>query len=109
MWRWFRVLFVLYASSALYAGQIYGTLRENGRGVAGVRVEIIPQGKGPYVATTGADGSYRIFVKETGRCEFRVVYRGSSVPAANVFSYATPVKYDFDLVVNNGQYYLRGK
>jgi hypothetical protein len=77
--------------------------------VAGVRIEIAPQGKNAYVATTGPDGSYRIFVKENGRCEFRATYSGKGVTPATVFSYATAVKYDFDIVMDKGRYLLRGK
>lgn len=113
MWRLSLFLgLALCWSPVLMGGQVYGTLLENGKGVAGVDIEILPQGKDAkdaYKATTGPDGSYRIFVTETGKCAFRASKGEKSAPATNVFSYATPVKYDFDLLTVNGQYALKGK
>lgn len=81
------------------AGQVYGTLRDaGGKGLAGVQIVIVSPGKISYEGKTGADGSYQIFVKETGRCEFRVNSGAKAASTANVFSYADPAKYDFEVV-----------
>jgi hypothetical protein len=83
----------------LTAGQVYGTVRDgSGKGIAGLKIVIISPAKTSYEGKTGADGSYQVFVKETGRCEFQVHQEGAKTPAAaNVFSYADPAKYEFEL------------
>jgi hypothetical protein len=98
--RCFRLsfLFVLCGSPILMAGQVYGTLRDGGgKGLAGVPIVIISAAKVSYEGKTGADGSYQIFVKETGRCEFRADLGGKAPATANVFSYAEPAKYEFEV------------
>jgi hypothetical protein len=85
-------------SSTLFAGQVYGTLRDaNGKGLAGIAITIVSPAKTTYEGKTGADGSYQIFVKETGKCEFQAK-TGNAPATANVFSYAEPAKYEFALV-----------
>ena len=92
------VIGVVAASPILTAGQIYGTLRDaSGKGVPGISITIVSPAKTTYEAKTGADGSYQIFVKETGRCEFQVHSGGKTPATANVFSYADPAKYEFEL------------
>jgi hypothetical protein len=80
-------------SPLLAAGLLYGTLSRQGRGLSGVNVEIACP-KRVYKGSTGAGGGYRIFVDETGRCEFRA----SGAKPAVVYSYANPAKYDFEMV-----------
>jgi hypothetical protein len=99
---WFCVAGVLCGSSVMTAGQVYGTLRDGaGKGLRDIQVVIVSPAKTSYTGKTGADGSYQIFVKETGRCEFRVDSGGKAPATANVFSYADPAKYDFELVGGN--------
>lgn len=89
---------VIGSSQFLSAGQIYGTLRDaSGKGVPGVSITIVSSAKTTYEAKTGADGSYQVFVKETGRCEFHADLGGKQPATANVFSYAEPAKYEFDV------------
>ena len=58
-------------SPLLTAGQIYGTLRDaTGRGMPGIEIVIVSPAKTSYEGKTAADGSYQIYVKETGRCGF---------------------------------------
>ena len=95
---WFCLLSVVCGSPILTAGQVYGTLRDaNGKGMAGIQIVIVSPAKVSYEGKTGADGSYQIFVKETGRCEFQAHVEGKTA-TANVFSYADPAKYEFELV-----------
>jgi len=88
------LLFFLTAAD-LAAGVIYGALRDNNRGVPGVEITIT----GPRLnqrLTTAPDGSFRLFIKESGKYHFHVTYQGKSGDA-DIFSYDDPVKYDFDL------------
>lgn len=91
---WFACMLV--AAIALQAGPIYGTLRLNGRGI-NARIDIVPAGGRPIAIGTGPDGSYHATVPVNGRCQFRVTYENISV-ATDIFSYADPIKYDFDLI-----------
>ena len=96
---WLCVLGVVCGSPILTAGQVYGTLRDaNGKGMAGIQIVIVSPAKTSYEGKTGPDGSYQIFVKETGRCEFQAHVSGNAPATANVFSYADPAKYEFELV-----------
>ena len=95
---WLCLLGAVCGSSILTAGQVYGTLRDaNGKGLPGIQIVIISPGKISYEGKTGPDGSFQIFVKETGRCEFQVQSGGKATATANVFSYADPAKYEFEL------------
>jgi len=94
---WFCVLSVVCGLPALTAGQVYGTLRDaNGKGIGGVKIVIVSPAKVSYEGQTSPDGSYQIFVKEAGRCEFQAQFAGKA-STASVFSYADPAKYDFEL------------
>jgi hypothetical protein len=93
---------LLWATSLAYAGQVYGTIRDGaGKGMAGVQIIITSPTKALYEGKTGADGSYQIFVKENGKCELRANVGGKGPAVANVFSYAEPAKYEFEVVGGN--------
>lgn len=95
MYRLALTLFAL--SAAAQAGQVYGTLRDaSGKGMAGVSIVIVSPAKTTYEAKTGADGTYQVFVKETGKCELQAQIGGKPA-TASVFSYAEPAKYDFEV------------
>jgi Carboxypeptidase regulatory-like domain len=99
---WLCVLGVVCGCPILTAGQIYGTVRDaNGKGMAGVQIVIVSPAKTTYEGKTGPDGSYQIFVKENGRCEFQARLEGKAPATASVFSYADPSKYEFELVGGN--------
>ena len=92
---------------SVFAGQIYGTLRESDRPVGSdVKVEVVC-GNSTYSAVTDANGLYRLFAKETGRCMIRAYYQNQT-PQTDVDSYPNPAHYDFDLIrQKDGQYQLR--
>jgi hypothetical protein len=99
---WNCALLIVGGSPLLTAGQIYGTLRDaNGKGIPGIEIVIVSPAKTSYEGKTAADGSYQIFVKETGRCEFRVNVGGKAPAATNVFSYTEPAKYEFEVSDGN--------
>jgi hypothetical protein len=99
---WISLAGILCGTSLLTAGQVYGTVRDaGGKAVAGAAIVIVSPAKTSYEAKTGADGSYQIFVKETGKCEFRIDSGAKAPATASVFSYADPAKYDFELAGGN--------
>jgi hypothetical protein len=95
-------LSLLISSAVAYAGQIYGTIRDAaGKPMPGVAIKIVSPTKATYEAKTGADGAYRVFVTENGKCEFQAMLGGKAPATVNVFSYAEPTKYDFEVVGGN--------
>jgi hypothetical protein len=101
----------LFLGAALFpailpAGQVYGSVTAGGHAVprAGVTIRC---GGAVSSGGTADDGSYRVNVPQQGRCTLELAgYQGP--PSAEVFSYANPARYDFDLVrLPNGRYELR--
>jgi hypothetical protein len=102
------ILPVLLLPLSVYAAQVYGSLKEDGRAVPEkTRIEVICNGK-TYPGATDSSGAYSVFASEKGKCVFKVYYKGQS-PTFDLYSYDNPVRYDFDLVLQNGQYQLRRK
>lgn len=97
---------ILILPSALFAGQIYGSVTSSGHGVARAAIEINCNGA-ITSGNTAPDGSYRINVPQQGQCTLSLpAYSGR--PSAVVFSYPDPSQYDFELFAGpNGAYQLR--
>jgi len=97
---------LLLLPSALYAGQVYGSVTSAGHGVARAVIEISCNGA-VTSGTTAADGSYRINVPQRGQCTLTLTgYPGR--PSAVVFSYSDSSQYDFELVAGpSGTYQIR--
>ncbi len=90
-------------------GQVYGKLKEAGRAVSkGIDVTVrCTQGK-TYSTKTDRFGSYRVYVREKGRCTLRVEKTGRSWEG-HIRSYKDPVRYDFELVKTDKKYVLKRK
>jgi hypothetical protein len=99
---------ILAASSAL-AGEIYGTLTEDGKTV-GAGVELAVRcGERDYPAVkTDKAGAYRLVVEETGKCTLTVRHKGQAA-TLEVASYAEGVQVDLVLTLQNGKYALKRK
>ena len=92
-------------SSALQAGEIYGSIIKEGKPVPAKSPIHITCGKNqPEEGRTGADGSYRINVSHEGKCTLELrSYSASAV----VFSYRASSQYNFEIVSANGRNQLR--
>src|SRR5258705_7929416 len=87
---------------SVYAAQIYGSLKEEGRAVpAKVKFEMTCKDQ-TYPGETDGYGAYSVYA-DKGKCTFKVYYKGQT-PTFELYSYDNPVRYDFDLVLENGQY-----
>jgi len=92
--------------SIVHAGQVYGTIVMDGKGVGGANVEI-SCGSDPAVkGTTAADGAYRINVPQQGQCTL-VMPAHAGKPSATVFSSPNPALYNFELVKAGNGYELK--
>jgi hypothetical protein len=100
----FLCLGTILFSAVLQAGQIYGSIILDGKGLAKASIEITCQGS-VTTGVTSADGAYRIDVPQQGQCTLALTGYGRA--SAVVFSYANPSQYDFELVNINGTYQLR--
>lgn len=100
-------LLVLHAAAAA-GGEIFGTLSEGTKAVdAGVKLEIAISGK-TYEGETDKFGSYRVIVKETGKCTLTVHYKEQS-PVFQIVSYDKARRYDLVLEAKDGAYAIRRK
>jgi hypothetical protein len=91
--------------SIAHAGQVYGTIVLNGKGVGGANVEITC-GDAAVKGTTAADGAYRINVPQQGQCTL-VLPDQAGKPSAMVFSSPNPALYNFELVKTGNGYELK--
>jgi hypothetical protein len=97
----------LFVPSALYAGQIYGTIVSEGQGLKGAAIEIQCGKEAAVTGTTAADGAYRINVPQQGQCTLALPsYAGR--PSAVIFSGPNPSAFNFDLVkLGDGKFELK--
>jgi len=101
------ILLLLVFSAPAFAGRIFGNLKEGGSSVGqGVEVQIKCESDNSYSTKTDEYGAYEIYV-QAGRCDLKVGYKGQWTPTFPVVSSDDPARYDFDLVIENGQYVLK--
>jgi hypothetical protein len=103
------VLVVVCVSAAVaFAGNLYGTITEGGKGIAqGSKIEITC-GADKFNTETDANGGFKVFVKDQGKCELKLAYQGQS-PTTEVNSFEGSVQYDLILEKKGTQYTLRRK
>ena len=77
----------------LWAGQIFGTIRENKQPFANKDIVVQCVAGGQFSAKTDAAGSYRVNITSEGQCDFLI-----NPYKAKIVSYQTPTRYDFDVV-----------
>jgi hypothetical protein len=96
---------VLFVPAMLYAGQVYGTIVMDGKGVGGAGIEIQCGSDAPITGSTGADGSYRINVPKEGQCTLTLPTHGKA--SAMIFSGPNPSAFNFELVKSGDKYELK--
>ena len=101
------VLLALCFPAVLDAGQVYGTIVSEGKGVQSANIEIKCGSADAVTGATAADGAYRINVAQQGQCTLTLPgYAGR--PSASIFSSPNPALYNFDLVkLGDGKFELR--
>jgi hypothetical protein len=116
------VLLVSIAASNASAGRIFGDIKLDGKPVpAGLTVKIGPAppasapGARPKPATITADstltdkfGSYKLAVKQEGKCVLTLVYEKQAL-TLEVFSYKDATRYDLVLEKKEGTLSMRRK
>jgi len=101
------VVVTLLFSTAVSAGQIYGTIVLEGQGLKSAAIEIQCGKEAAVTGATAADGSYRINVSQQGQCTLTLpAYEGR--PSAAIFSGPNPAAYNYELVkLANGKFELK--
>jgi hypothetical protein len=100
------LLAVTFCAASSFAGEIYGTIKENGKPIGkDVPVTIELNGK-VYSKPTDEFGSYRIIVAETGKGTVKLVFKQQTIDC-EIQSYSTPVRFDLVIENVNGQYLLK--
>ena len=89
-----------------FAGEIYGTITENGKPVGKDVAVTIQIGGQSYSKPTDEFGSYRIFATESGKGTVKVAFKGQSI-SGDIESYSTPVRFDLAIENRGGHYTLR--
>jgi len=99
----------LLCPSPLLAGSVRGSIKVGGRPIKeGVEIRIIPEGSSGYATRTDRFGSYRLTIRETGRCRFILENYDDQSPEFEIQSYKNSVEYNFILERDQqGAYYLR--
>jgi hypothetical protein len=92
---------LIVATSA--GGGVFITIRIENRPVANAEVKVICANQN-FPARTANDGSFRLYVQDSGRCTVAVAYDGQW-PEAVFYSNPSPAEYYFNLVGNRGQGY----
>jgi len=101
------VCLALICPISAFAGNIFGSLTENGQPIKGAEITVTC-GSNDYQARTGDDGAYSLRANEPGRCTFSLKYKAQTVET-EVFSYDQPTRYDFELAMTAGKYTLKNK
>jgi hypothetical protein len=99
-----RSVLLIVVSSPANAAQMYGTVTESGRGIANAPLTVTC-GAETVQTATDASGSYSLNVSATGICTFALDGRPGA--STSVYSYADPVRYDFDVAAAGGAFSLR--
>lgn len=105
------VLLTSLASSDVFAGRIFGDIKLDGKPVpAGVvvTVAVVTPAATAVADSTATDtyGSYKLLVKEEGKCLLTVRHAGQSA-TLTVFSYPNPTRYDLLLEQKDGKLSLK--
>lgn len=88
------------------AGEIHGTVTENGKVIgSGASIEV-RCGEKTYSAATDKFGSFRLYVPEKGTCALHVHYQ-SQAPSREIVSFEESTRYDLALAKEGDQYVLR--
>jgi hypothetical protein len=101
------ILLALTLSISVSGGQIYGSLTEDGRPLPAKVIFEVACRDQIYKGETDNYGAYSINVGR-GKCTFKLFYRGQT-PTFDLYSSASALRYDFDLVRMKEGYQLRRK
>ena len=109
-------LIVTVSAAGAQAGRIFGDIKMDGKPIPeGVLVLVTPVPKDKEKGTAATDttqtdkvGSYKVVVKDEGKCKLTVVYEKQPL-SLEVFSYKDATRYDLILEKKDGKLGVRRK
>jgi hypothetical protein len=108
LWLRIVIIVVALAPAITYAGEIRGAVTLGGKSIGpDVAIEV-HCGDKVYAATTDKYGFYRLFIPETGTCQFQLRYRNQE-PSREVISFEDSTRYDMLVEQDGDKYVLRRK
>ncbi|HVN76776.1 MAG TPA: hypothetical protein VMT19_10700 [Thermoanaerobaculaceae bacterium] len=90
------------------AGEIYGTITEQGKPVKDGLAVTISCGEKTVKGATDKNGAYRLFAEEEGKCTLTVKV-GEETPSTVVHSFSDSARYNLILEKKDGKYILRSE
>ncbi len=94
--------------SPVFAGEIFGTIKNEGKTVGeGIKVEVVCGAK-TYTAETNKFGAYRLVAQEQGKCTLTVTV-GAEKPSLAIHSFEDSVRYNLLLEKKDGKVTLRSE
>jgi hypothetical protein len=103
--RFVLLALTLFAASS-FAGEIYGTIKVDGKPVGkGTTLEVKSSAK-TYSGVTDEFGNYRVVVAETGKCDLTIHFKDQSV-SGEIQSYWNPSRFDWALAKSGDKYSLK--
>ncbi len=101
-------VFLLLGTSLGLAGEIYGTIEEDGKPIpAGIKVEVVVASKS-FSCETDKFGTYHVFASEKGKGALTAHYKNHKL-SADVFSYEKAARYDWTVEEVDGKLILKRK
>jgi len=96
------IVLVLLFPNWSFAGEIYGTVRENKRPVVNEPVTVVCGSEQSAPSELDNYGMYKVIMRTTGACTFQI--RGLTY---SIRSYPGSARYDFEIVKKGNQQVLR--
>jgi hypothetical protein len=95
-------------ASAAQAGEVFGTISENGKPLAAGATLKLECGEASGQGATDPFGSYSIRTASTGDCRLTLTYKGAS-PSVKVTLFEKPTRYDLVVKEEGGKVTLSRK
>jgi hypothetical protein len=96
------------AASAAQAGEVFGTISENGKPLAAGATLKLECGEASGQGATDQFGSYSIRTASSGDCRLILTYKGAS-PSVKVTLFEKPTRYDLVVKEEGGKVTLSRK
>ena len=101
-------LMIAAVPAAAVAGEIYGTITEQGKPVKEGLAVTVTCGEKAVKGATDKNGAYRLFAEEEGKCTLALKV-GEETPSTAVHSFSDSARYNLVLEKKDGKYALRSE
>src|SRR5438067_10202570 len=102
------IIVVALSSAVAHAGEIRGAVTMGSKSIGPDITIEVHCGDKVYASVTDKYGFYRLFIPETGTCQFQLLYRNQT-PSREVISFEDSTRYDMLVEKDGDKYVLRRK